>query len=135
MDDEALVQRCLSGDTEAFGELVSRYERPLFNVALRMLRDREEARDATQNAFVKALQRSLPGLPLPTLLWRFEFVWGALAFTLCNPRKIEVETHGACNPANTEKVLAEMMQFFSAGFHARPRAKVNGSARRQSVSP
>jgi len=56
MDDEALVQRCLSGDTEAFGELVSRYERPLFNVALRMLRDREEARDATQNAFVKAWQ-------------------------------------------------------------------------------
>jgi len=56
MDDETLVQRCLSGDTEAFGELVSRYERPLFNVALRMLRDREDARDATQSAFVKAWQ-------------------------------------------------------------------------------
>jgi RNA polymerase sigma-70 factor (ECF subfamily) len=56
MDDETLVRRCLDGDTEAFGELVSRYERPLFNVALRMLRDREEARDATQNAFVKAWQ-------------------------------------------------------------------------------
>jgi RNA polymerase sigma-70 factor (ECF subfamily) len=56
MDDETLVQRCLSGDTEAFGELVGRYERPIFNVALRMLRDREEARDATQNAFVKAWQ-------------------------------------------------------------------------------
>ena len=56
MDDETLVQRCLSGDTEAFGELVSRYERPLFNAALRLLRDREEARDATQNAFVKAWQ-------------------------------------------------------------------------------
>ena len=45
MDDETLVQKCLDGDTEAFGELVRRYERPLFNVALRMLRDREEARD------------------------------------------------------------------------------------------
>ena len=56
MDDETLVQRCLSGDTEAFGELVSRYERPIFNVALRMLRDHEEAQDATQNAFVKAWQ-------------------------------------------------------------------------------
>jgi len=74
-------------------------------------------------AFLKALQRSLPGLPLPTLLWRFEFLWGALAFTLCNPRKIEVESHGACNPANTEKVLAEMMQFFTAGFHAEPRPR------------
>lgn len=56
MDDEKLVQRCLSGDTEAFGELVARYEKPLFNAALRILRDREEARDATQNAFVKAWQ-------------------------------------------------------------------------------
>lgn len=56
MDDETLVQKCLSGDTEAFGELVGRYERPIFNVALRVLRDREEARDATQNAFVKAWQ-------------------------------------------------------------------------------
>ena len=56
MDDETLVRKCLDGDTEAFGELVRRYERPLFNVALRMLRDREEARDATQNAFVKAWQ-------------------------------------------------------------------------------
>ncbi len=56
MDDETLVRKCLDGDTEAFGELVGRYERPLFNVALRMLRDREEARDVTQSAFVKAWQ-------------------------------------------------------------------------------
>lgn len=54
MDDHALVERSLSGDRSAFGELVRRYERPLFNVALRILRDREEARDATQTAFVKA---------------------------------------------------------------------------------
>jgi len=69
-------------------------------------------------AFLKALQRSLPGARLPDLLWGVEFVWGALAFTLCNPRKIEVETRGACNPARTDKVLAEMIQFFSAGFRA-----------------
>ena len=54
MDDETLVQRCLAGDRAAFAELVRRYERPLFNVALRTLGDREEARDATQSAFVKA---------------------------------------------------------------------------------
>lgn len=67
--------------------------------------------------FLKAFQRSLPEAPLPDLLWCVEFVSGALAFTLCNPRKLEVETRGACNPANTEKVLAEMIRFFSAGFH------------------
>ena len=75
-------------------------------------------RAEVRTAFLKALQRSLPGAPLPGLLWRVEFVWGALSFTLCNPRKIEVETHGACDPANTDTVLAELIQFFSPGFRA-----------------
>jgi hypothetical protein len=72
---------------------------------------------------LKALQRSLPRAPLPDLLWRVEFVWGALAFTLCNPRKIEVETHGACDPADIDNVLAEMIHFFSPGFRALARGK------------
>lgn len=78
-------------------------------------RQRQEVRDA----FLRALQRSLPRMALPSLLWRIEFVWGALAFTMCNPRKIELETKGACNPAHTEKVLAEMINFFSPGFESR----------------
>lgn len=54
MDDETLVRNCLAGDRRSFAEIVSRYERPLYNVALRTLGDADEARDATQNAFVKA---------------------------------------------------------------------------------
>jgi AcrR family transcriptional regulator len=77
----------------------------------------------TRAAFLKALQRSLPRASLPDLVWRIEFIWGALAFTLCNPRKIEIETHGACNPADTENVLAEMIGFFSPGFRALARRK------------
>jgi RNA polymerase sigma-70 factor (ECF subfamily) len=53
-DDAALVARCLAGDPAAFEPLVARYQRPLFNVALRMLGRYEEAGDATQNAFIKA---------------------------------------------------------------------------------
>ncbi len=75
-------------------------------------------RAEVRTAFLKALQRSLPRTPLPDLLWCFEFVWGALAFALCNPRRIEVETHGACDPARTDEVLAAMIRFFSPGFHA-----------------
>ena len=79
-------------------------------------------RAEVRTAFLKALQRSLPRAPLPDLLWRMEFVWGALAFALCNPRKIEIETHGACNPAQTDEVLAAMIQFFSPGFRALARS-------------
>jgi AcrR family transcriptional regulator len=76
-----------------------------------------------RNAFLRALQRSLPKAPLSALLWRLEFVWGALAFTLCNPRKMEIETRGACDLRKTGEVLAEMIHFFSPGFHALARGK------------
>ena len=69
-------------------------------------------------AFLRALQRSLPRAPVPDLLWRVEFVRGALALALCNPRKIEIETHGACDLTKTSEVLAEMIHFFSPGFRA-----------------
>lgn len=56
-DDPALVRRCLSGDTAAFETLVEEYQRVAFTVALRMLGDYEDARDATQNTFVKAFEK------------------------------------------------------------------------------
>jgi RNA polymerase sigma-70 factor (ECF subfamily) len=52
-EDAALVGRVLSGDMVAFELLVERYQRPLFNVAARMLGSREDAADATQNALVR----------------------------------------------------------------------------------
>jgi len=97
--------------TRLFGRIVSE-PNPQTQAVLRA--QRAEVREA----FLKALQRSLPRASLPDLLWRVEFVWGALAFTLCNPRKIEVETHGACDLTDTDNVLAEMIQFFSPGFRA-----------------
>lgn len=74
--------------------------------------------ERVRNAFLEALKRSLPDLPLADLQWRIEFLWGALAFILCNPRKVEKMTRGACNPADTPAVLAQMMRFFTAGFRA-----------------
>jgi RNA polymerase sigma-70 factor, ECF subfamily len=55
--DADLVARCLGGETEAFAPLVRRYQRVLFNVAWRMLGDREDARDVVQGAFVKAWEK------------------------------------------------------------------------------
>ncbi|HXG56474.1 MAG TPA: sigma-70 family RNA polymerase sigma factor [Vicinamibacterales bacterium] len=55
-DEDGLIGRCLDGDSAAFAPLVERYHGPLFKVAARLLGDREEARDATQTAFLKAYQ-------------------------------------------------------------------------------
>ena len=54
--DEMLVRRCLAGDQAAFEGIVVRYQRGLFNVALRLLGSYEDARDCTQTAFVKAYE-------------------------------------------------------------------------------
>ena len=75
-------------------------------------------------AFLEELHRSLPDLPWPDLQWRFEFFWGAVAFILCNPGKIEKSTKGVCNPADPRMVLAQMKACFAAGFRA-PAAAVN----------
>ena len=54
--DETLVGRCLAGDQAAFEGIVVRYQRGLFNVAIRLLGSYEDARDCTQTAFVKAYE-------------------------------------------------------------------------------
>jgi RNA polymerase sigma-70 factor (ECF subfamily) len=55
-DEDGLIGRCLAGDKSAFEPLVERYHRPLYRVAARLLGDRDEARDVTQTAFLKAYQ-------------------------------------------------------------------------------
>ena len=55
-EDEALVRRAQAGDLEAFNILITRHERPVFNVALRLLRDVGLAEDATQDTFIRAWQ-------------------------------------------------------------------------------
>ena len=57
VDDAAAVRRCLQGDPGAFDALVARYQQVLFTVALRMTGDSEEARDATQNTFIKVYEK------------------------------------------------------------------------------
>jgi RNA polymerase sigma-70 factor (ECF subfamily) len=57
VDDSAVVKRCLAGDSTAFGDIVARYQQVLFTVALRMLGDEEDARDAAQNTFVKIFEK------------------------------------------------------------------------------
>jgi len=55
-DDAAVVARCLAGEHNAYEAIVSRYQKGLFNVALRMLGNYEDAKDATQTAFIKAYE-------------------------------------------------------------------------------
>lgn len=50
--DETLVRRSLEGDRWAFTELVDRYKGPIYNLAYRMLRQREDSEDVAQEVFL-----------------------------------------------------------------------------------
>ena len=54
--DEQIVERALTGDAEAFGEIVRRWERRIFALAFGMLGREEDARDATQETFLAAFR-------------------------------------------------------------------------------
>jgi len=55
-EDAEIVVACLNGEVEAFSALVERYERVVYNLALRMLGNAEDARDASQTAFLRAYE-------------------------------------------------------------------------------
>jgi RNA polymerase sigma-70 factor, ECF subfamily len=86
-DDATLVAATLAGRSEAFGTLIERYERAVYNLCLRTLRDAEEAKDASQEAFLKAfraLRTFRPGAKFST--WIFSIAYHACCDRL-NHRK------------------------------------------------
>ncbi len=56
MEDGVLVEKVKQGQTEAYGELVRRYQDRVFNACWRICGHLEDARDLTQEAFLKALE-------------------------------------------------------------------------------
>ena len=76
--DQDLIARTLDGEGAAFGILVERYERAVYNLALRTMRDVEDAKDASQEAFLKAyrsLRTFRPGAKFST--WIFTITYHA----------------------------------------------------------
>lgn len=52
--DLKLVKRSLDGEEEAFGELVRKYEKAVYNLVRRIIRDRSDAEDVFQEVFMNA---------------------------------------------------------------------------------
>jgi RNA polymerase sigma-70 factor (ECF subfamily) len=68
-----LVRRALTGDQQAFAELVALYQDKLYHMAFRMLGNRQEAEDVTQEAFLRVyrnLDRFDEGQKFSTWIYR-----------------------------------------------------------------
>jgi len=55
--DSTLIHRTRNGDTDAFGEIVYRYQQSVFNTCYRLLGNHRDAEDLTQNTFIRVYRR------------------------------------------------------------------------------
>ena len=55
LSDQEVIEHARQGRESAFRELIGRYERPVFSLIYRLVRDRERAEDLSQDTFIKVL--------------------------------------------------------------------------------
>lgn len=55
-EEAALIERALQGDEQAYAEILKRYRGHLYSLIYKMVRNREEAEDLVQEAFIKAFR-------------------------------------------------------------------------------
>lgn len=53
-NDNIIIQKVLQGDVNAYSELVARYQNYVFTLALRIVKNREDAEEVAQDSFIKA---------------------------------------------------------------------------------
>jgi len=99
--DILLIARARNGDEMAFRELLTKYERPVFTICLRMVRNRDEATDLAQESFIKVfamLERYNPTYAFSS--WLFK-----ITSNLCidHLRKLRIETFAMDEPIDGEK--------------------------------
>jgi RNA polymerase sigma-70 factor (ECF subfamily) len=109
--DQEVVVQARAGRDAAYRELIRRYERPVFSLIYRMVRDRELAEDLAQETFVKALNAIES--------YRPEFKFSSWIFKIANNaaidqlRRRELDTlslDGSPNAETADAVEATALQ-------------------------
>ncbi len=111
LSDQEVVLQAREGRQAAYRELIRRYERPIFALIFRMVRDRELAEDLSQETFVKALNAIGS--------YRPEFKFSSWIFKIANNaaidhlRRRELDTlslEGSPHAATPEAMQATALQ-------------------------
>ena len=114
--DQEIVALARDGREAAYRELIRRYERPIFSLILRMVRDRQLAEDLSQETFIKALNAIGS--------YRPEFKFSSWIFKIANNaaidhlRRREVDTlslDGAPNATSQGDIEATALQVGDKG--------------------
>lgn len=105
--DQQLVERVQRGDKQAFGLLVSKYQRKLVRLLSRMIRDPAEVEDVAQEAFIKAY-RALPNFRGESAFYTWLYRIGV------NTAKNYLVSQGRKAPTSTE-IEAEDAEQYESG--------------------
>lgn len=118
---ETLLERCRQGDELAWEALVRQFQARVFGLAYHYLRDREEARDVAQEAFIR-IYRNLD---------RFEVGGNFAAWSLRITRNCAIDRlrHLKSRPPLDDAQVDE--QVILAGTHAAPDTEAMGNERRR----
>jgi RNA polymerase sigma-70 factor (ECF subfamily) len=116
LTDQEVVVLARDGREAAYRELIRRYERPVFSLVLRMVRDRQLAEDLSQETFIKALNAIGS--------YRPEYKFSSWIFKIANNaaidhlRRRELDTlslDGAPHAATPEEIEATALQVGDKG--------------------
>ena len=109
--DQEVVAAATAGEEAAYRELVRRYERPVFSLIYRMVRNRELAEDLSQETFIKVLNALAS--------YRPEYKFSSWVFKIANNaaidhlRRRELDTlslEGSPHADTAEKIEATALQ-------------------------
>ena len=116
VSDQQVVVYAQQGREDAYRELIARYERPVFSLIFRMVRDKETAEDLAQETFIKVLNNIDRYLP--------EFKFSSWLFKIANNitidflRKRQIDTisiEGAPDAVTAESKRATAIAVASGG--------------------
>lgn len=111
LDDAELAARTLNGDSDAYGELVRRHQKGVYNAAYRLVGNKQDALDLAQEAFLRAYKALATYDPArPFAPWIHTIVTN-LALNLLRQRRPHAsleddETLAADERAQPERALA-----------------------------
>ncbi len=103
-DDRTLALQAARGREKAFRELLNRYERPVFSLIYRMVRDRSVAEDLAQEAFIRAFNAIgsyNPGYKFSS--WMFKIAHNLTIDHLRKRRLDTISIHGSANAVTPDE--------------------------------
>jgi hypothetical protein len=74
--------------------------------------------DDTTNAFIEAIEESLPHLPRTTIVWRSQFLLGALYYTLVSPERVTRLSRGEADGADMAEAIEQLVAATVASLQA-----------------